>query len=145
MNKFFAILIICSLSLPVLAIDGQEADFEQFGREDTPETVVQDRINLPEDSVYETDTDLFQETPQTLVKYKEPAGKNKLIKKFLIAMICVAGASVLLYGILSLYNKIRDNILPQPPTPPEGEKPLDIPSDLYEAVKTFIDKTRWYG
>ena len=69
--------------------------------------------------------------------------KKKLAKKFIIAMLCVAGASVFLYGTLSVYNKIRDSFVSSAPELPEGEKPLDAPNDLTEAVKTFIDKTRW--
>ena len=58
-------------------------------------------------------------------------------------MLCVAGCSVFLYGTLSIYNKIRDGVLSQTQVPPEGEKPLDTPNDLTEAVKTFIEKTKW--
>ena len=61
----------------------------------------------------------------------------------IIAMLYVAGTSIFLYAVLSLYNKVRDAVITPDPIPPEGEKPLDSPVDLTEAVKTFVEKTHW--
>lgn len=140
MNKLFAILIICSLSLPVLAIEEQEADWVPLSR-DNQETVAPEYEQTAETPVVREE---LQPVPVALPsRYKQPVSKKKLAKKFIIAMLCVAGASVFLYGTLSIYNKIREGFLPQVPIPPEGEKPLDAPDDLTEAVKTFIEKTKW--
>lgn len=131
MNKLFAILIMFSLSLPVLAIEEQEAGIEPQDNNAIEETIPND-VLLPSKN---------QDVNTT---YKQPMSKKKLAKKFIIAMLCVAGTSVFLYGTLSVYNKLKDGLLSQP-APPEGDKPLDTPVDLTEAVKTFIDKTRWNG
>lgn len=130
MKKLFAILIMCSLSLPVLAIEEQEAGIEpqeQTVVEEVAENEVQPAPTLEPESTY-----------------KQPTSKKKLAKKFIIAMVCVVGTSIFLYGTLSIYNKMHD-LLVQGTTPSEGEKPLDAPTDLIEAVKTFVEKTKWNG
>ena len=130
MKKLFAILIMCSLSLPVLAIEEQEAGIEpqeQTVVEEVAENEVQPAPTLEPESTY-----------------KQPTSKKKLAKKFIIAMVCVVGTSIFLYGTLSIYNKMHD-LLVQGTTPSEGEKPLDAPTDLTEAVKTFVEKTKWNG
>ena len=133
---------MCSLSMPVLAID--EQDYTPVSEESLEIIQPEDATALHQD-VTGQDTVLAPE--ETLPsRFKIPYSKKKLAKKFLIAMLCVAGCSVFLYGTLTVYNKIRDGIIAsQTPIPPEGEKPLDAPSDLTEAVKTFIDKTKWEG
>lgn len=143
MNKLFAILIMCSLSLPVIATEGQEAESvpEQTGNLEVLTTEEIDELNrtTPQDA------SLMTTTPESLPsRFKEPISKKKLAKKFIIAMLCVAGTSVFLYGTLSVYNKIRDGFTEQSSIPPaEGEQPLETPSDITDAVKTFIEKTHW--
>ena len=130
MKKLFAILIMSSLLLPVLAIEEQEVGVEpenQSAVEDVVTSDIQPALAQEQDSTYKT-----------------PTSKKKLVKKFIIAMFCVVGTSIFLYGTLSIYNKMRD-ILAQGTTPPEGEKPLDAPTDLTEAVRTFVEKTKWNG
>ena len=83
-------------------------------------------------------------TPDMLPsRYKEPVSKKVLVKKFIIAMLCVVGTSIFLYGTLSIYNKLRDGFVINGNSSTEGEQPLDAPNDLTEAVKTFIEKTHW--
>ena len=139
MKKLFAILIMCSLTLPVFAIEGQEEESTPVS-EKSVETVQEDTQTTEAPVV----NDELKPVPiQMPARYKEPIGKKKLAKKFIIAMLCVVGTSVFLYGSLTLYNKFRDGFFSQAPIPPEGEKPLDKPDDLAEAIKTFIDKTHW--
>lgn len=121
---------MCSLSLPVIAIEGAE-EFESVSSQNSVEETV------------ENDADTVPTTQITDTRFKKPVSKKKLAKKFIIAMLCVAGTSIFLYGTLSVYNKLRDSISGQDVTLKEGEKPLDSPTDLTEAVKTFVDKTRW--
>ena len=139
MNKLFAILIMCSLSLPVLAIEEQEVSPTPINEEKLEE--------IQPEEIGEVNTPIIEsDLPATLPsRYKEPIGKKKLAKKFLVAMLCVAGTSMFLYVTLSLYNRIRDGVVSQGPIPPEGEKPLDAPCDLTDAVKTFVEKTHWKG
>ena len=132
MNKLFAILIMCSLSLPVIAIEEQEVITDSQNNNVIEDTTQNDVVLASEKSILDT-------------TYKKPMGKKKLAKKFIIAMLCVVGTSIFLYGTLSIYNKIRDSIALNSEDRSENEEPLDTPSDLTEAVKTFINKTRWEG
>lgn len=142
MNKLFAILIMCSLSLPVLGAE----EMNELGTNRVDEqhieavTEIED-IQKPE--APELNENLKPVPVVLPSRYKEPMSKKKLAKKFIIAMLCVAGTSIFLYGILSIYNKVRDGFIAQTPIPPEGEEPLNVPNDLTEAVKTFVEKTRW--
>ncbi len=149
MNKLFAILIMCSLLLPVLATEEQGAELATMN-EETQEVIVPEQTELQNEFKTEieqkqnTEPELLlppKNTPRT--KYKEPVGKKNLIKKFIIAMVCVAGTSIFLYGALSLYNKFRNALTPNQTVPPEGEQPLEAPNDLTDAIKTFVEKTRW--
>ena len=94
-----------------------------------------------------------EETPNTVqelppapknIQYKQPVSKRKIAKKFLLAMAGVAISSILLFAILSLYNKLRESlgIAGQEETP-ENITSLTTPDNLEDAVKTFLDKTRW--
>ena len=142
MNKLFSILIICSLSLPVLAIEGQEGEITP-AQESALETL------SPEESKELTteppfESDLLPEPSQAMTgNFKKPISKKKLAKKFIIAMLCVAGTSIFLYGALSIYNKLRDGLFNETAILPEGQQPLETPNDITDAVKTFVEKTRW--
>lgn len=137
MNKLFTIIIMCAFVCPVFAID--ETDIQSPLQENTA-------IEMPagdNQNSYET---IDKDIPLPKVEdntFKQPVAKKQLLKKFLIAMLCVAGCSVFLYGLLSLYNRIRNSIYIEPTNPSEGEKPLDTPQDLTEAVKSFVEKNRW--
>ena len=140
MNKFFAVLIMCSLSLPVMAGDVEEVIVESPNSTEV-EVVAEDQNNgLIETIQQQNETSASEELPS---KFKEPVGKKTLVKKFIIAMLCVVGTSIFLYSSLSIYNKLRGILSLQANLPPEGETPLTPPSDLSEAVKTFVDKTNW--
>ena len=141
MKKIFVILIICMLSLPVVAMGEQEAGF-------TPE--IQEELEVIEPEGLSEINDVKQNIediaplPNALHSiYKEPISKKKLAKKFIIAMLCVAGTSIFLYTALSIYNKIRDGVLTSQQSSAEGDSSLTSSTDLTEAIKTFVDKTRW--
>ena len=58
-------------------------------------------------------------------------------------MLCVVGASVFLYGILKIYNIICNNIGIQITDDKNTKQSLDAPQDITEAVKSFVEKTKW--
>lgn len=140
MKKLFAILIMCSLSVPVIAGDLEEAIVDTPNSANIEETAADNADEMNSSVQKETDTAVSEELPS---KFKEPVSKKALAKKFIIAMLCVAGTSIFLYGSLSIYNKLKESLFLQANLPPEGETPLASPSDLSEAVKTFVDKTNW--
>lgn len=77
------------------------------------------------------------------IPYK-PVSKRKVAKKFLAAMAGVGVSSILLYVTLSLYNKVRSSIIEAAKEiPPKGETSLVTPESLTDAIKTFLEKTKW--
>ena len=79
------------------------------------------------------------------IQYKQPVSKRKIAKKFLLAMAGVVISSVLLYVILTIYNKMREalGMTPKEDLPQDNMTSLTTPDNLEDAVKTFLDKTRW--
>ena len=85
--------------------------------------------------------ELVQEPVINTVNYKQPVSKRKIAKKFLMAMGGVAVSSILLFVMLSLYNKIRDKVLM--PETPDNETSLVTPDNQTDAVRVFLEKTKW--
>ena len=132
-NKIFTILVLTMLSLPiqVWAVDD-----------------VLDSAPVQEENVINQKTDEeIEEQPitsykQTSAPYKQPVSKKKIVLKFLAAMGGVTISSLILYVGLSLYNKLRSGHINKINTQ-EGETSLKTPDDLDEAIKTFLEKTKW--
>lgn len=78
--------------------------------------------------------------PQTT--YKQPVSKRKIAKKFLLAMGGVGASSLIIFLMLSLYNKVREGFSSGAKTP-DGEVSLETPDDLQGAVRAFLNKTDW--
>jgi len=78
------------------------------------------------------------------ITFKQPVSKRKIAKKFLLAMAGVGISSLILFLMLTLYNKLRENFTGSRIQPAqEDETPLQTPENLTDAVKTFLDKTKW--
>lgn len=144
-NKFFAILILALLSLPVSvwAVDDYSAG---AGAGVGVNEGVEATQGVSESTGDETES-VAQETPQEVQDlptnpYKQPVSKKKIVMKFLAAMLGVGISSVTIYVGLTLYNKVRDGFAGEVHTP-EGETPLNTPEKMEDAVKTFLDKTKW--
>ncbi len=142
MNKLFAILISCFLMFPALAIEQETGIAPQNTA--ALETISQeDATALNENGLREEIEDIQESAMPS--PYKEPVSKKSLIKKLLMAMLCVGASSVFIYAVLSIYNKIRTKIYydTEVPAPQENEKPLKAPMDLIDAIKSFIEHTNW--
>ena len=127
-NKIFAIIILTMLSLPisVWAVD-DVAEQPQAQEENVINQRTDDEVEEPN----------IPETP-----YKQPVSKKKIVFKFLAAMCGVGVSSLVIYFGLSLYNRIRDGYINGVNTS-DGEASLRTPDNMEEAVKTFLDKTKW--
>lgn len=146
-NKILLIITAIFLSLQTYcyAVDDEinvKSDLPVSMEEQVEESSeIADEHNLDEDvSNLAQQEDNFNFTNKTA--YKIPTSKRKLAKMFLKAMFGVAISSFVLLAILTMYNRMRDGILPKTKTL-EGEVSLDMPDDLSSAVKTFLDKTKW--
>ena len=128
-------MLFLALCVPVIAEEPVNSGIPAVTQEMQEETFEQIKAN----------SNVVQEqAKQEKINYKQPVSKRKIAKKFLLAMLGVAVSSILLYLILSLYNKIRDGFTnPRTETPPNGETSLVTPDNLIDAVKTFLDKTKW--
>lgn len=143
-NKFFAILILALLSLPVSV----------WAVDNYAETEVNLEVNQGvevtqgvSESTGDETASVAQEAPQEVqdlptTPYKQPVSKKKIVMKFLAAMLGVGISSVTIYVGLTLYNKVREGFVGEIHTP-EGETPLNTPEKMEDAVKTFLDKTKW--
>ena len=142
-NKFILIIlaIFISLSFTTVSVNGNNlAPIEDV----VPIEELSSDVSA--DGTYTDDT--MQESSINTVKseqelpYKQPISKGKLFKKFLLAMFVTLLSSALLYLGLSMYNKIREGGAIQIKTP-DGETPLSSPKDFGDAVKIFLNKTKW--
>ena len=138
-NRVCIILLIVSLILPVYA----ELDEDIIENKNTGSF---EEVTLNEQSGIEQDSDLINQesAPKTLIsnQYKNPTSKKVIIKKFLFAMFGVLLSSFLIFAGLSVYNKIRKGILEQI-MPADSDSSLSIPGDINEAVKGFVERTKW--
>ena len=135
-NKIFGIILAIMLSLPtaVWAVDDVAVN------EDVQPSL--EEVAEPSTLDEETDAEEVQTPVMPVAPYKQPISKKKIIKKFLMAMGGVVVSSLLLYGGLTAYNRVRTGFA-KPIKTPEGETPLQTPDDLEGAVKTFLEKTKW--
>ena len=128
-NKIIIILLALVLVSPVFA--------EEPSLENTENIPVTETVS-PEVSTNTPEPEIGQQN----YAYKQPVSRRKIAKKFLLAMAGVGISSILLFVLLSLYNKIRGSVSNQE-TAPEGETSLVTPYSLEEAVRTFLDKTKY--
>ena len=129
---------------PVFAVDEQE-DFVNQNSQAVETAVPESSEELNDNSTATVEEAFLQTQNVSDNGLKTPSNKKALIKKFIIAMLCVAGCSLFLYISLSLYNKIRDGFIVEDEMSADGEEPLEAPQDITKAVKTFVEKTHWNG
>ena len=125
-NKIFSIVLALVLSLPITAWAADNISAEEL---DTRPAVSQ----LDEDIV---------EVSETTSNYKQPVSKRKIATRFLKAMAGVAVSSFIIFFMLTVYNKFRERFYEQVKTP-EGEVTLETPDNLTDAIKIFLEKTKW--
>ncbi|MBR6127590.1 hypothetical protein IKQ21_07900 [bacterium] len=143
-------MAISFLFVPITLAEGTDETVNIGADSVAQETVTSDDVSssVVDDSVQEqTDNDVLQSQEEDLVQtpYKQPVGKKKILFKFVLAMLGVALSSFIIYFGLTLYNKLRDGLVPpdKPMVSHDQDRSLTTPENLSEAVKTFIDKTEW--
>lgn len=134
-NKFFTLLMMLILVSPVIA-EPENASIPETLTPIRQEEVAEDYSSTVKEDLPVLDT----------IPHKQPVSKKKVAKKFLAAMAGVGISSLMLFLILTLYNKIRENLLQaKKEIPPEGETSLVTPDNLVDAVRIFLEKTKWQG
>ena len=122
-NKIFTILIVLTLMTPVFA----------------EEPVTSDVTPVKKENILETNLDKELEE----FAYKQPVSKRKIAKKFLMAMGGVAISSILLFILLSAYNKLRESLQNSSSQNSVKDVSLETPENLEQAIKSFLNKTNW--
>ena len=103
----------------------------------------QDHFAYDQYPVIETvNKDSIEEESNDDNQYKQPYSKRKIAKKFLFAMGGVAISSFVIFFLLTIYNRVRENYLNQIKNNGK-EDSLETPDDLNSAVKCFLNKTKW--
>ena len=135
-KKVLIILCLLLLLSPVLAEDAVLT--EGTAAPQQTETVV----NAPAPPEQEETKDLQYNPPaqQNKITYKEPVSKRKIAMKFVYAMLGVAISSILLFILLTIYNKIRSKVV-QPPSS-DYTNTLATPNNLKDAVNIYLEKTK---
>ena len=91
----------------------------------------------------ETDTNTNDEQlSKKSVLSEDSVSLKKTIKKFLYAMLGVTISSLLLFLGLTIYNRIRVKIA-MPFKISDDKSVLSSPANLDDAVRTFLDVTKW--
>ena len=72
-------------------------------------------------------------------KAHKPLSKKDMVLKFILAMLGVAASSVVIYVILSMYNKVSNGV----PVFSKQHSNLRTPENFKEAINSFLDKTDW--
>lgn len=119
---FFCLLLLLT---PAFAVEPSGADVQV-----SPKPV-------PVESAQETKQ---ASSTDNKIVYKQPVSKRKIAMKFIYAMCGVAVSSILLFVLLSLYNKIRSRVV-QPPSF-DYTNTLTSPNNLKDAVNIFLEKTK---
>lgn len=125
-NKILTIVLAMMLISPV---------FAEVNAGDGPAPITESTVQ--EESVQ-------QDLPKLdTIPYKQPVSKKKVAKKFLMAMGGVALSSILLFLLLTLYNRIRNGVIATKQELPTGETSLVTPENLIDAIKIFLEKTKY--
>ena len=151
-NRIIAIFAIAVFALPTFAVnDINTVELEDINPE--IETIVpKDELSengtanmdsaAASEQTENTEEQIIPSKEESQTPYKQPISKKQIIKKFLLAMLGVAGSSIILFALLSIYNRVRFGGNNRREFFGE-ETPLTTPDNIHDAVRTFVDKTKW--
>lgn len=135
-KKVLTVFCLLMLLTPVLAEEpASTGNTSGTGAAAQTETAAEKAA--PAQDTKNTDSD---KNTENKIVYKEPVSKRKIAMKFIYAMTGVAVSSILLFVILTLYNKIRSKMV-QPPSS-DYTNTLTTPNNLKDAVNIYLEKTK---
>ena len=141
-HKIIGLILILALLTPVIQTRAVENTEEPF-----TELPSVEELSEPARQVNRLDEDIVEpvvsEKPVSKIPHKQPISKKKLVKLFFKAMIAVGISCIALYVGLTAYNRIRGVVIETAVKTPDGETPLSAPNGLEDAVKIFLEKTKW--
>ncbi len=145
-NKIITILTVISLCMPVMAADENMVSTNLQEQSSGMEAVATEEVLTGESGDLKAENNAQSEVvseEKNATPYKQPTSKKKIMKKFLLAMLGVAGSSILLFAILSIYNRVVYGKETARPELMRGESQLETPETVSDAVRSFVDKTKW--
>ena len=132
-KKLLTVLCLLLLLSPAFA---EEPAVTENNTIQQAETVVNNTTPVQQETAaYQED-----KTTKNKIVYKEPVSKRKIAMKFIYAMLGVAISSILLFVLLTIYNKIRSGVV-QPPSA-DYTNTLATPNNLKDAVNIYLEKTK---
>lgn len=88
-------------------------------------------------------TDAVNNLPvDTPLETKQPMSKRELAMKFIIAMLAVGASSVMIYVLLSVYNRFIYGTAKVPEKKSEDDE-YKTPNNMKDALDIFYKKTKW--
>lgn len=75
------------------------------------------------------------------IPVKRPTGKKQLAMKFVMAMMGVAASSVIIYVMLTVYNRFIYGT-PKAPQPKSQDEEFKTPTNMKDALEIFLKKTK---
>ena len=140
-NKFCSAILFIMLILPVYSLQEENMDVATQPLQEV-ETIQEEQQNEIKTELQE---DIVPAVPDKNIStpYKAPVSKKKIVLKFALAMLGVVISSLVIYIGLSLYNKIRDGISNNASEFMEEDAQLSSPHDFTDAVKSFLNNTKW--
>lgn len=152
--KIFFITLICLvLQAPSFAVGEQTAPVstsfseavQSVQTEQNEETLAHQAVNgtLENDVLQENTEEIKPITKEIKEQTKPRRSYVNIVFKFVLAMLWVFFSSVIIFVILLSYKKLILKGKPVTPTYESTEHTLDTPKNFKEAIKLFLDKTKW--
>ncbi|MCR5266686.1 MAG: hypothetical protein K6E29_08880 [Cyanobacteria bacterium RUI128] len=79
--------------------------------------------------------------PSVSVPVRKPTSKKQLAMKFAMAMMGVAASSVIIYVMLTVYNRFIYGT-PKAPQPKSQDEEFKTPTNMKDALEIFLKKTK---
>ena len=89
----------------------------------------------------DTQSDSVQTQAATTIPVKRPVSKKQLAMKFAMAMMGVAASSVIIYVMLTVYNRFIYGT-PKAPQEKTQDEEFKTPTNMKDALDIFLKKTK---
>lgn len=129
-------------------IDLKEQQATQAQQPSQEQTLAHQAVNGSLENATQAIQDANSEEIKPIAKEIQQQTKPKrsyinIIFKFILAMIWVCISSSIIFIILLSYKKLILKGKPITPTYESTEQSLETPKNFKEAIKLFLDKTKW--
>lgn len=126
----------------------QQTQTQTTQNQPATETLVHQAVNGTLENANQAIQEANQEEIKPITKEIQKQTRPKrsyinVIFKFVLAMLWVCISSVIIFIILLSYKRLILKGKPVTPTYESTEQSLDTPKNFKEAIKLFLDKTKW--